>query len=282
MKGIKKDIFMGEKNTLTQSNFDKLVADKYTINLSDRKTTDQIQKQSRNRKVNRIKSKLKPIMIWLVTTAFIWVLTSLIPAEAHNITTSEKKHANYDVMGEHGYYLSHFPTERTVIGCYNDRDKTTREAMKCTRWGDHNITLPPRDQIKIWLKYFTPFEITNRLALVNFESNFDENASNAHAKGYVQTLRSHWVAKDINSQLAWLKKRQSVHGKEYFAWKYGRVRGCGYYWNNYNNKDNLPAWEYAVLACFYRFHYHYSKWVWYAKRWVKVTKFYKKYMFGVE
>jgi len=102
MKGIKKDIFMGDKNTLTQSNFDKLVADKYTINLSDRKTTDQIQKQRRNRKVSRIKSKLKPIMYWLLTTAFIWVLTSFIPADAH-YTYNSNTNSEYEYYGVDNY-----------------------------------------------------------------------------------------------------------------------------------------------------------------------------------
>jgi len=42
--------------------------------------------------------------------------------------------------------------------------------------------LPPRSQIKIWLKYFNEFEIINRLGIVNFESSFDENAGNKYAK----------------------------------------------------------------------------------------------------
>jgi len=274
MKGIKR----GFNGALSQRNFDKLVTDKYTINLSDRKTTDQIQKQRRSRKVNRLTTKSKPIMLTIAITILIWAVMNLIPVEAHNVTVSEKNKANYDVMGEYGYYLSHFPTEKTVIGCYNDRDKTTREASKCTRWGDHNITLPPRSQIKIWLKYFNPFEITNRLAIVNFESNFDENASNPYAKGYVQTLRKWNIPKDIDSQLQWLAKRQKSQGKVQ-VWKSKR---CGYYWKNHNFTDWYEAWEYGVLSCIYRYHYHAYKGMWYAKRWVTTTKFYKEYMFWLK
>lgn len=187
--------------------------------------------------------------------------------------------ANANDTGENLAFLAHFPEEKTVIGCYNDRTKQTREAARCTKGGDHNIVLPPKRQIKVWLKYFNAFEITNRLALVNFESNFDENANNPYAIWYVQTLRSHGVAKDIDTQLKWLHNRQNAQKVKYTRW--GSKR-CWIYWDSYNYKDWFAAGEYGVLSCLYRYHYHAHKGTWYAKRGITTTKFYKYYMFWIK
>jgi len=237
-----------------------------------------------NKKTNMDRLKEKTIKyVW--TAWIIWFLIVLsvgwgvvTPPEAKAFTTSE-------IYSEHGRFLAHFPEEKTVIGCYNIYTKKARElweASGCYKKGDHNITLPPRSHIVEWLKYFNEFQVTNRLALVNFESNFDETAENDSAKGYVQTLKSHGVAPDLHSQLSWLKKRQGVHGKKYYGWKYGQVRWCGYYWENNNTKDWFEAGEYGVLSCLYRYHYDANKGTWYAKKGIEATKFYKLYMFWIK
>ena len=265
---------------LTQEAFDRLKKTRGIIDISGRETTTekenyekQIQIKRRNRKFKRLLRNKQTIMI-IVFILGVFSYFSL-PVEADEI----KK--NSDPMWEYWYLLWHFPTVKTVIWCYNDISKTTRESMRCTKKGDHNITLPTREHIKIWLKYYNDYEILNRLALVNFESNFDENAENHMARGYVQTLKSYNIPIDIDSQLNWLKNRNKTYKKVYYGGKYWRARGCGYYWNNNNPVDWYPKWEYWVLACLYRFHYNANTGMWYAKRGMLVTKFYKKYMFGI-
>ncbi len=209
----------------------------------------------------------KILLVWGVCFLVLAVLIPITKASAYE--------------GEnHARFLNYFPVEKTLIGCYNDRTKKTRgldKSWRCLKGWDHNIKLPPRKDIVVWLKYFNEFEIINRLSIVNFESDFEETAENPFAKWYVQTLKSHGVKPDINSQLKWLKKRQD-------AQKVVKTRGgslrCGYYWNNYNYKDGFEAGEYGVLSCLYRYHYHAHKGTWYAKRGIKGTKFYKEYLFG--
>lgn len=235
--------------------------------------------QSKKTKMDILKEKT----VKMVSVAgIIWFL--IVSMVGWGIITPEKAngYTEDEINNELGYFLARFPDEKTVIGCYNDRTKQVRElweAKGCYKWWDHNIVLPPRSQIKVWLKYFNEFEIINRLALVNFESNFDENANNPYAHGYVQTLRSHGVLKDIDSQLSWLKNRQSYQKVKYTKW--GSKR-CGYYWDNKNYKDGFEAGEYGVLSCLYRYHYHAHKGTWYAKRGIKATKYYKEYMFGIK
>jgi len=181
--------------------------------------------------------------------------------------------------GQNLAFLAHFPEKSTVIWCYNSWTKEIREAKRCTRWGDHNIILPPQSQIKIWLKYFNEFEIINRLALVNFESSFNPNAGNYFAKWYVQTLRKYKISPDIDSQLQWLKNRQKYQKVKFTKnWS----KRCWYYWSNNNYKDWFEAWEYWVLSCLYRYHYHSKKGTWYSKRGIKTTKFYKEYIFWIK
>lgn len=225
---------------------------------------------SKKTKMDNFKETWIKIVAWV--GIFYYILTLLfgwgmfIPNEA-----------NANNTGENLAFLNRFPEHTSVIGCYNDYTKKVREGTKCTQKGDKNVSLPPRSQIKVWLKYYNEFEIINRLAIVNFESNFNENAQNSHAIWYVQTLRSHGVAPDIDSQLKWMSNRQASQKVKYTAW--GSKR-CGYYWENDNVKDGFEAWEYGVLSCLYRYHYHAYKGTWYAKRGIEATQYYKRYMFG--
>lgn len=231
--------------------------------------------QSKKSKMDNIKENILKIG-WICGT--VWFLAVILLGWGILPTWVTETHAS-EPKNEHLAFLARFPEKTTVIGCYNDRSKTTREATRCTQGGDHNIMLPPRDQIKVWLKYFNEFEIINRLALVNFESSFDENAWNPHAHGYVQTLRSHGVAKDIDTQLAWLSNRQASQKVKYTA---GGSKRCGIYWDQDNRVDGFEAWEYGVLSCLYRYHYHAYKGTWYAKRGVTTTKYYKWYMYWIK
>jgi hypothetical protein len=187
-----------------------------------------------------------------------------------------KTHAS---EGQNLAFLARFPDENTVIWCYNDRTKKAREASKCTQWGDHNIILPARSQIKEWLKVYNHFEIVNRLGIVNFESWFREYVWNPHAYWYVQTLRKWNIKPEIIPQLTWMKNRQFYQKKKFAA---NGSRRCWYYWDHDNLKDWFEAGEYGVLSCLYRYHYHSQKWTWYAQRWIAVTKYYKWYMYWYE
>lgn len=231
---------------------------------------------SKKTNITLLKEKLMKIITIVALIYFIIVICF-----GWGVITPPKTNAYDNIEQEYGYFLAHFPEEHTVIGCYNDITKKTYElweAEYCYKRGDHNIMLPPRSQIKIWLRYFNEFEIVNRLALVNFESSFIEENGNKHAYWYVQTLRKYNIAPDIDSQLKWVYDRQQQQ-KKVKVWNSNR---CGYYWSNYNYKDWFEAGEYWVLSCLYRYHYHAHKWTWYAKRGIKTTKFYKKYMFWIE
>jgi len=246
----------------------------YTINLSWIKSQAQREQTRKDRKVkNLLRKCLKPFLI-SVWALFI-LMTILVP-------NTEANYSNEQLIAEHGMFINRFPLEKTVIGCYNDRTWEVRQDYICTKWWDHNIKTPPRSQIVIWLKYYSEQQILNRLALVNFESDFNIYASNSSARGYVQTLKSYNVAIDIDSQLKWLKNRETkTYARLSYRGKYGQVRWCGYYWNNYNFKDKVGAWEYAVLTCMYRYHYDANNWTWYWIRGVKATKFYKLYLFWI-
>ena len=256
---------------LSQIEFDALVNNKTTINLSSRKTTKQIKETRRNRiQFNTARKVLKwlviPFIAFMVLVIGIWI-------------TNDTNAYNW----EHDRFLAHFPLETRVIGCYNNYTKETREDYICTKPWDLNIKLPARSQIVTWFKYYNEYQIMNRLALVNFESSFNIHASNPYAKWYIQTLRSYNISIDIDTQLQWLKNRENrTYWKVYYAGKWGKTRWCGYYWNNFNTKDNVEAWEYWVLSCMYRYHYQANTWMWYGARGIKVTKFYKYYMFWIK
>lgn len=231
--------------------------DPYTIDLTGRLETKG-QFYIRNTK-NTIATA--GIIWFIIVTLFWW---GILKGDAHADSS------------QHLAFLSRFPEEHRVIGCYNDVTKEIRQSETCTQWGDHNIILPPRSHIEKWLEIYNEQEIVNRLALVNFESAFREEVWNKFAYWYVQTLRKWNISPKIESQLQWMKNREEVNKKEYA----GTSRRCGFYWENHNYKDGYEAGEYWVLACLYRYHYHAHKGTWYAKRWVETTKFYKWYMFG--
>ena len=241
-----------------------------TIDLREIQAREYLQTKKTN--MDNIKENLIKIIAiigmfyYLVALLFGWGIITPNNVEAYQ-------------EGENLAFLARFPDNKTIIGCYNDKTKTARAGKKCTKAGDHNIFLPARSQIKIWLKYFNEYETINRLSLVNFESSFIPENGNKYAYGYVQTLKSYNIAPDINSQLNWLKNRQS-----YQKVKYSRSgsKRCGYYWDHKNYKDGFNAWEYGVLSCLYRYHYHAHKGTWYAKRGIEGTLYYKWYMFWYE
>lgn len=267
-------------NKISQKDVNKLLKSENTINLAWWMTSDQMRAKRNKRKTNLfIRENLLELIVCLMAIIFFlaWFLCTFLS----NTTYANNKEE--EIKQDYAYFINRFPLEKMIIGCYNDITKETRQASVCTKRWDHNIKLPPRSHIIVWLKYYTPHQILNRLAIPNFESDFNIYAKNKYAKWYVQTLKSHNVNIDIDSQLAWLKNRESkTYAKRFYAWKYWKIRWCGYYWDNYNFKDWAWAWEYWVLTCMYRYHYDANNWIWYWKRWVKATKFYKKYLFWME
>lgn len=173
----------------------------------------------------------------------------------------------------------------SLIWCLNAHTLETRNPTKnwnCYWWGAwwHNIQLPPRSHIETRKKYWPDNGIINRLSIVNFESSFNENAWNPHAKWYVQTLRKYNISPDIDSQLGWLKKREEWNVlKEWVYWAYWKKSPrCWSYRNQPNNRDWFPQWEEGVVACMYRHHYHANEWTWYAKKAMKAREFYINYL----
>jgi len=170
-----------------------------------------------------------------------------------------------------GFNLDNLPEYVSIVWCY--RDWVIKKPKSDQWWGCylpwwwwHNIMLPPQSHIVTWRKYYNDSQIINRLALVNFESSFNEDASNKFAHWYVQTLRTHWVSKDMATQLEWMRnreKRYSDNGKY-----------CGKYWKQNNKVDWYDKWADAVLACLYRYHNHANR-TWYSKRWMTVTRYYR-------
>ena len=258
--------------SLTRKQIDKILEDKNTINLRWTKSTNQ-RKQTREQRKARLRfeeqkeKRIAACLLFLLTCVMsIFVLGNISKAEAKHMTDDYKS------------FIRQFPLEKMVIGCYNKFTKETRDWYVCSKPWDHNIILPSRSDITIWLKYYTPEQVVNRLALVNFESSFNIYAQNKYAKWYVQTLKSYNIAIDIDSQLSWMKNRNKTYKKTYYSGKYWKTRWCGYYWTNNNIKDWVKAWEYWVLACLYRYHYDANKGSWYAKRWIITTIFYKNYL----
>lgn len=174
----------------------------------------------------------------------------------------------------------------TIIGCINQDTLETKipKQWNCFYWNWwQNIMLPNQEHMKIWEEVFDSKQaIINRLPIVNFESWFNENASNKWAIWYVQTLRTHNIDKDIKSQLEWMKNRQDYQKQEEVNWKYGKIKACGYYKENYNEIDWFPAWEEWVIACLYRWHYHAQNGSWYARKAMKAREYYINYFNNIE
>lgn len=186
--------------------------------------------------------------------------------------------------------IYNLPDHKTTIGCFNkftfeiqEPNAEKPEWQKCYLWGSRwqNISLPPRSHFPYFREFWSEVATVNRLAIVNFESWFDENAGNPYAHGYVQILRSAGIKKDIRSQLNWMKEAE-------LGW---RGKRCNIYWEQpYTLWGNMyvEAGDKAWMTCRARghfgFHYqnskHYPHSVFYAKRFRKVTDFYLDYFFN--
>lgn len=172
-----------------------------------------------------------------------------------------------------------------VVACLNQNNMTIHspkswvsEDKKCFLWNGgrwKNIMLPPKSHIEHFKKIFWD-EYKYRLAIVNFESSFNEKANNPHAKWYVQTLRSHNVKKDIVSQLSWLKNREEKN-----TWVACEI----YTKENYTlfGTMDIAKGKLAKYTCMARRHYWaFSPWdgkhwyhsVMYAKRYKATTEYY--------
>jgi len=98
------------------------------------------------------------------------------------------------------------------IHCLNEKNMTIHQPKNGNcylgqggKW--KNILLPPKSHIEQFKKIFGN-DYKYRLAIANFEGSFNEEAKNPYAIGYLQTLRTHKVKKDVVSQLNWLAKRE--------------------------------------------------------------------------
>lgn len=151
-----------------------------------------------------------------------------------------------------------------IIWCINKITLETKQPSE--KWncyygeGWQNIMIPPDSHINIWREVFENDEmIINRLPIVNFESWFDENASNKHAKWYVQTLRSYLIPPDILSQLKWMKDRQESQKKG-------------------NCSQHIESGENRVMRCLYARHYGaLDGYHWYPNKAMKAREFYINY-----
>ncbi len=156
-----------------------------------------------------------------------------------------------------------FTDTRQIIGCWNDNLQTKQPTKQgnCYRWKwRHNINLPPNSHLDIYLKVFDNNlnRIVNSFPTENMESGFNPEAQNAHAIGYVQTLRKYKIWLSIEDRLNWKITRQNRQ-------KYN-VRLCG----SYKNEDD-------TIRCLYRAHYHFYEWYYYADKSMAVRAYYKKY-----
>jgi hypothetical protein len=167
-----------------------------------------------------------------------------------------------------------------VIACLNEKNMTIHQPIKwkCYLWQGgkwKNIMLPPKSHIAHFKKIFWD-DYKYRLAIANYEWSFNEDAQNPYAIGYLQTLRTHKVKKDIVSQLTWLKNREDKN-----TW----VACAKYEKENYTLfwTMNVKAWEIAKHTCKARRHYwafspwdgkHWTHSVMYAKRYKVTTEYY--------
>ena len=167
-----------------------------------------------------------------------------------------------------------------VVACLNEKKMTIHQPNngncylgKGGKW--KNILLPPKSHIDQFKKIFWD-DYKYRLAIANFEGSFNENAQNPYAIGYLQTLRSHKVKKDIVSQLNWLKNREDKN-----TWV-----ACGKYEKeNFTlfGTMNIEKGKIAKYTCMARRHYgafspwdgkHWHHSVMYAKRYKVTTEYY--------
>lgn len=111
---------------------------------------------------------------YIVISALAWLL--LLSLFGWGILIPNTSEASNTL--ENTAFLDRFPDNSEgvrVIGCYNDHTRKIREGSSCTASGDKNIMLPPRSHVEVWLKYYNPRQIVNRLGIVNFESSFRED-----------------------------------------------------------------------------------------------------------
>lgn len=189
----------------------------------------------------------------------------------HDSWTTNMMEIDEFAKRDHTYNLDNLPNYVSIVWCYKDWmivEPKSDQGWWCFLpwWWRHNIMLPPQSHINTRRKYYNDQQIINRLALINFESSFDENASNRYAHWYVQTLRSHGVAKDIDSQLKRMKEREERYTiGERYCWRYR---------NSDNNFDWHKQGADGVLSCLYRYHNHAHR-TRYSKRGMEVTKYYR-------
>lgn len=159
-----------------------------------------------------------------------------------------------------------------VVACLNEKNMTIHQPKNGNcylgqggKW--KNILLPPKSHIEHFKKIFGN-DYKYRLAIANFEGSFNEEAKNPYAIGYLQTLRTHKVKKDVVSQLNWLAKRE--------VGTTGRI--C-------DKNNNAPyGWSTKLdrYTCMARWHYgfhkkdskHYAHGMMYWKRYKVTTEYY--------
>lgn len=159
-----------------------------------------------------------------------------------------------------------------VVACLNERNMTIHAPKNWNcylgqggKW--KNILLPPKSHIDHFKKIFWD-DYKYRLAIANFEGSFNEEAKNPYAIGYLQTLRTHKVKKDVVSQLTWLKNRE--------VGTTGRI--C-------DLRNNAPyGWTTKIdrYTCMARWHFgfhksdskHYAHGIMYWKRYRATTEYY--------
>jgi len=167
-----------------------------------------------------------------------------------------------------------------VVACLNEKNMTIHKPKNWNcylgqdgKW--KNILLPPKSHIEQFKKIFGE-DYKYRLAIANFEGSFNEEAKNPYAIGYLQTLRTHKVNKDVVSQLTWLKNREDKntgvacdkYSKENFT-LFGTI--------------DIEKGKLAKYTCMARRHYwafspwdgkHWHHSVMYAKRYKATTEYY--------
>lgn len=171
---------------------------------------------------------------------------------------------NITFASEYSDFLSKFDDNHKIIWCINTKTLQISQingAGNCFKWKDYqNIVLPPKTHVARYFEvYDTVDEVIRSFPTENIESWFNENAWNAHAFGYVQTLRKYEIPWDIVSQLTWKKNRQDAQIEN--------KRQCWYY----------EDWSEAQIKCVYRYHYHASKWYYYADKSYVIYEYYKQY-----
>lgn len=229
-----------------------------------------------------------PVDYPLVNEEIIWTqemenkrLESLKPKKVVKITSKEVKAQK--VFKEVKEWKIILTDKIQLVACLNQNDMKIHKVKNgnCFLWNGgkwKNIMIPPKSHIEHFKKTFWD-DYKYRLAIANYEWSFDENAQNPYAVGYLQTLRSHKVKKDIVSQLTWLKNRED---------KNTGIACDRYLRENYTLfwTMNIPASKIAKQTCMARRHYgafspgdpktrkHWLHSVIYAKRYKATTDFY--------